>query len=240
MIHRYIPLIRRSVKQSSYQKMQQSIVNCVSNNTDIVVNVNTNPFHAFTSQIRKQREKEVRTNIWENSVFVDLPKLQSNNVGNVGEDFMQAICQGVGISCSIDGVSNKQLGGGGKDGIIMDRTVEIKTAHQGSKTSSFQHELGEKPWLSEFMIFIDVAPQTLYITIFNNFSEDVYKGHGKLEPVFPTKSVTWRKNQGAFKLDTTVAINETNCQGDNPYTFKLVSDSTYDDSLKNFLVARIK
>ncbi len=123
MIHRYIPLIRRSVKQSSYQKMQQSMINCVSDNTDIVVNVNTNPFHAFTSQIRKQREKEVSTNIWENSVFVDLPKLQSNNVGNVGEDFMQAICQGVGISCSIDGVSNKQLGGGGKDGIIMDRTV---------------------------------------------------------------------------------------------------------------------
>jgi hypothetical protein len=27
-------------------------------------------------------------------------------------------------------------------------------------------------------------------------------------PCFPTKSVTWRKEKGAFKLDTTVLINE--------------------------------
>jgi hypothetical protein len=36
--------------------------------------------------------------------------------------------------------------------------VEIKTAHQGSTSSSFQHELGEVPWNGgEYMIFIDIS-----------------------------------------------------------------------------------
>ena len=261
MNHRYIPVIRKS-----FLKMQQSILNSSSlksvdtiDSVDIVPNVSTlpsthtvnnstinqtmmkTPFNTFTNEIDKQREIEGSVNIWENSVFVNFPKLQTaQRRGDVGEGFIQSICQELNIDSSIDGLSNKQLGGGGKDGIIMGHTVEIKTAYQGSKSTSFQHELGEKPWLSDFMIFINVAPQSLYITIFKNFTEEVYKGHGKLAPVFPTKSVTWRKNEGAFKLDTTIAINETNCIGDNPNTFKLTTESTYDESLKNFILSHIK
>jgi hypothetical protein len=33
--------------------------------------------------------------------------------------------------------------------------------------------------------------------------------------MFPTKTVTWRKQMGAFKLDTTVAINEKNVKDGN-------------------------
>ena len=239
--------------------MQQSIINSPSvkttdafesvsdltqvpsiNNTIIDLELKT-PFQTFTTEIDKQREIEGSVNIWEKSVFINFPKLQTaQRRGDVGEGFIQAICQELNIESSIDGLSNKQIGGGGKDGIIMGHTVEIKTAYQGSKSTSFQHELGEKPWLSEFMIFINVAPQCLYITIFKNFTEEVYKGHGKLAPVFPTKSVTWRKNEGAFKLDTTVAINETNCIGEYSHTFKLTAESKFDEKLKNFILRHIK
>ena len=254
MNRRYIPYIRKS-----YLKMQQSIINSPSvkttdafetisdltqvpsiNNTIIDLELKT-PFQTFTTEIDKQREIEGSVNIWENSVFINFPKLQTaQRRGDVGEGFIQAICQELNIESSIDGLSNKQIGGGGKDGIIMGHTVEIKTAYQGSKSTSFQHELGEKPWLSEFMIFINVAPQCLYITIFKNFTEEVYKGHGKLAPVFPTTSVTWRKNEGAFKLDTTIAINETNCIGEYSHTFKLTAESKFDEKLKNFILRHIK
>jgi hypothetical protein len=59
------------------------------------------------------------------------------------------------------------------------------------------------------MIFVDVAPEVIYLTIFKNFDETTYKSGEKLS-VFPTKSITWRKSVGAFKFDTTVKINNTN------------------------------
>ena len=75
------------------------------------------------------------------------------------------------IDSNIDGSKTKKKGGGkGGDGNIMSKSVEIKTAHLGSnkKTRSFQHELAETPWKSQFMLFIDVAPTCIYMTIFRN------------------------------------------------------------------------
>ena len=71
------------------------------------------------------------------------------------------------------------------------------------------------------MIFLDIAPDKMYLTIFKNFTEEFYKSSGcdsslKCIPYFPTKSICWRKQKGAFKLDTTVAINMK-----SQFTFKL-------------------
>ena len=62
------------------------------------------------------------------------------------------------------------------------------------------------------MIFVDIAPECIYLTIFKNFTEATYKSKEKL-PCFPTKTITWRKKKGAFKLDTTVKINEESVKG---------------------------
>ena len=48
-----------------------------------------------------------------------------------------------------------------------------------------------------------------------SFTEEFYKKSGcdssvECSPYFPTKSICWRKQKGAFKLDTTVAINSKN------------------------------
>lgn len=96
--------------------------------------------------------------IWKNSPYSDLVKLQSNNTGNVGEELINDI----GADCN--GSKTKKIGGSDGDGTIMNIPVEIKTAHQGCSYPSFQHELGEVPWNgSKYIIFVDISPQCIYL-----------------------------------------------------------------------------
>ena len=150
--------------------------------------------------IRTQKEKEDKQDIWKNSPYKELVKLQSNNVGNVGEELINQICKTNGIDADCDGAKTKQIGGGEGDGKIMNIPVEIKTAHQGSSSPSFQHELGEVPWKgSMYMIFVDISPECIYLTIFKNFDEKTYKNKEKLQ-CFPTKTITWRKKKWCIQV----------------------------------------
>lgn len=120
------------------------------------------------------------------------------------------------------------------------KTCEIKTARLGSTGNSFQHELGEDPWKADYMIFFDIAPEKMYITIFENFTQEFYKKSGidstnKCIPYFPTKSITWRKQKGAFKLDTSININDK-----NEYTFIIDPITTDYSKFKLFLDRIIK
>ena len=180
------------------------------------------PHNLFIDLIDIQKIKEEKADIWKDSKYKDLVKLQSINAGIVGEKYIQNLCDNCGILANVDGTKTKQTGGGNGDGSIFDRTVEIKTAHQGSTASNFQHELGEKPWNAEFMIFVDISPNCIYLTIFENFQESSYKSGAKCIPVFPTKSVTRRKQIGAFKLDSSVSINEKNIK--EKHTLKITED----------------
>jgi hypothetical protein len=169
------------------------------------------PSDIFVSIIDEQKKKEDDADIWKNSIYKKICNLESNNVGNVGEIFLQKVCENQHIKSSIDGTKTKQKGmeiKGTGDGKINERTVEIKLARLGANQTSFQHELGEHPWLAEFMTFLDVTPTFIYLTIFPNFDETHYKSGFKCEPYFPSKKVTWRKGEGAFKLDTSPTINE--------------------------------
>jgi hypothetical protein len=184
------------------------------------------------SIIQQQKEKEEKQDIWGNSPYKDLVDLQSNNVGNVGEQLINNICKSSGIDADCDGTKTKKIGGGEGDGKIMGIPIEIKTAHQGSSSPSFQHELGEVPWsCGKYMIFVDIAPECIYITIFKNFNEVIYKGNEKL-PCFPTKTVTWRKKKGAFKLDTSVKINELSVK--NGHSIK-ITQTTSNDIIASFI-----
>jgi len=195
------------------------------------------PNNIFVQLINLQKQKEEKADIWKDSPYKDLVKLQSNNVGNVGESFMKNICDICQIEAKIDGSKTKELGGGVGDGLILNKSIEIKTSHRGSNSPSFQHELGEIPWKSEFMVFIDVAPECIYLTIIKNFGEEFYKSGAKCEPYFPTKRVTWRKRKGAFKLDTTIKINEENII--KGHTFK-IGDNVDLHELKTFILLKIE
>ena len=182
--------------------------------------------------IKQQKEKEDKKDIWKNSPYKDLVKLQSNNVGNVGEELINNICKINGIKADCNGSKTKQIGGGKGDGTIMDIPVEIKTAHQGSSSPSFQHELGEVPWNgAKYMIFVDISTECIYLTIFKNFDENTYKSKEKL-PCFPTKAITWRKEKGAFKLDTSVKINEESVE--NGHAIK-ITPTTSNDIIDTFI-----
>jgi len=187
----------------------------------------SNPHNLFIDLISEQKIKEKKQDIWKNSPYKDLVTLQSNNVGIVGEKIIHMICKKSNIDASVDGSKTKQIGGGKGDGVIKGKQVEIKTAHQGSTSSSFQHELGEIPWHAEYMIFIDISPECIYLTIFKNFDEEHYKGGKKCEPYFPSKQVTWRKGKGAFKLDTSIKINEENII--KGHTIKIINLTNYND-----------
>jgi hypothetical protein len=186
-----------------------------------------NPEQSLVQLIEEELDNENSFDIWKNSPYKNLIKLQSNNVGKVGEKLVQRLCENCDIKANINGVKTKKKGGGAGDGTIKGRTVEIKTAHQGSKIKSFQHEYGEVPWKADYMIHVDISPQCIYLTIFKNFSEEHYKGGMKCGPYFPSKKTTWRKGTGCFKLDTTVKINEENIL--RGITFKLTEETDYED-----------
>ena len=196
----------------------------------------TSMTNVFKQTLEHQYEKKQKRDIWENSEWKHIAELENDDVGKVGEQTINQLCVNAGITSNIDGSKTKELNGGGKgDGSIYCKSVEVKTARLGSSGDSFQHELGENPWNAEFMLFLDIAPDKMYITIFPNFSQEFYKKSGtdskvKCNPYFPTKSICWRKQKGAFKLDTTTSINK-----ENKYTFVIDSHMTGFDSFKNFV-----
>ncbi len=182
--------------------------------------------------IEKQHKKRMLRDIWKDSKWFHIAQLENDDVGKIGENFIQRICDLANISAKINGLDTKKIGGGNGDGTIYDKTVEIKTARQGIN-GSFQHELGEKPWLANYMIFVDIAVDKFYITIMKNFTEQQYKTKCKCQPYFPTKSFTWRKNAGAFKFDTSLNLNDKQSKVDNPYTF-IWKDKTSIEEIHNF------
>ena len=191
-----------------------------------------------TELIDKQHAKKQTRDIWGNSKWKNINELENDDVGKVGEEIINDFCKKAGIDSKIDGNKTKKVGGGIGDGTIKEKTCEVKTARLGSDESSFQHELGEVPWKAKIMIFLDISPEKMYITIFPNFTEEFYKKSGsdnsnKCSPYFPTKSVCWRKMKGAFKLDTTIKINETNQK--NGYTFRIDSETCDYSKFKSFV-----
>lgn len=159
-------------------------------------------------------------NLWANSPWKEINELENDYVGKLGEKFIQNLCDLGNIPAVIDGLKTKEHGGGKGDGTILGKTVEIKCARIGTSNPSFQHELGESPWMAEYMIFVDISPSKFFISIVPNLTEENYKTKGfKWAPFFPTKSCTWRKGTGAFKLDTSLKINQTQSCVEIPYTF---------------------
>lgn len=188
-----------------------------------------------TNLINKKHTQKKKRDIWSDSKWKNISDLENDDVGGVGEEIIDELCKKSQIDSDIDGTKTKQLGGGIGDGKINGATCEIKTARLGSSGSSFQHELGEIPWKAKYMIFLDIAPEKMYITVFQNFTEEFYKKSGvdssnKCSPYFPTKSVTWRKQKGAFKLDTSININEK-----NDYTFIIDSETADYSKFKSFI-----
>ena len=134
-----------------------------------------------TNLVNIKHENKQKRNIWKDCPWKNISELENDDVGSVGEEIINNICKKAGIISNINGGKTKQRGGGFGDGTIKGKTCEIKTARLGSSGNSFQHELGEVPWKAEYMIFLDIAPNKFYISIFNNFTQEFYEKSGRSE-----------------------------------------------------------
>lgn len=171
---------------------------------------------------------------WKDSKFEKILHICNNDRGKVGETVIKELCKRCKISSNICGLKMKRKGGGCGDGTIMTRTIEIKTSYK-DRSGKFQHELGEKPWKAEFLLFIDIAPECVYLTILHNFNRKHYQNEEKFDPYFPTRKATWRKKSGAFKFDTNIKLNEENVK--QGYCIKITEKSMLE--IKKFIKRRI-
>ena len=189
---------------------------------------------AITIIDEEKNNQDKGDEIWKDSPYKLINLLKSNNVGNVGEKLLNKICLQCNINCNIDGSKTKQNGGGNMgDGIIKNKTVKIKTARL-CKSGIFQHELGEHPWKSNYIIFIDFTPLNIYLTIIPNFTQEYYQTTKRKALPHFNKSITRRKegsqdNSGNYKL----SINEKDldiCKN----TIKINQDTEI-DNIKEFI-----
>lgn len=168
-------------------------------------NDNSNTFKTLENIINEEYINQCKSDIkWETSYFKNINFLKANNVGKIGEQVFQYLCEQCNIKCKIDGNSTR---GTGHDGFILiysnSYSIQIKTARVG-KSNTFQHELGDNPWKSNFLIFIDIDYNDFYLTIMKNFDENHYLNVRNSKPYF-SKSITKRNrnnniNTGAYKL----------------------------------------
>ena len=78
------------------------------------------------------------------------------------------------------------------------------------------------------MIFVDIYPNEVYITIFENFTEEQYNDKEfKCSPYFPKKSITRRKGYGNFKLDTSPKMNELCIK--NEFSIKITNSTSFEE-----------
>ena len=225
---------------STATTIQENPVNQVIHHVE---NSRVSPESILIQEIEKQFEKKGKRNIWEGSSYARIAQLECDDVGRIGENIVQEICKHAGICSSINGTLTKAAGGGGGgDGTIKGSSVEIKTARAGTgSTMTFQHELGEKPWLANYMLFLDIAPNKWWIHLLPNLSQEFYHLSGKKESKnkcdtwgFPTKKITHRKEVGAFKFDTTEKLNEAATKKKGGYTF-CVTHPEGDETLAEFI-----
>jgi hypothetical protein len=118
----------------------------------------------LTNLVDQIYEETHKKSIWSSSKWKTIEKICINYIGKIGEILISGFCEEAGVSSNING----KCGNIG-DGVIKSKSVEIKTARLNNNSATFQHELGE------FMIFIDICPCKIFITVFPNFSEEFYK-----------------------------------------------------------------
>lgn len=93
-----------------------------------------------------------------------ITKLEIDARGEAGENFMATCLRQNGHKVEIDRTTDPQ---NKSWDIRVDDTImiEIKTATQGKKTKTFQHEriMVERPWHA--LALLDIAPEDIYLTL---------------------------------------------------------------------------
>jgi hypothetical protein len=170
----------------------------------------------------------VNDDIWLDSKYELMKRMVADKTGYSGEKIIKTICENLFIQCNINGSKRKNdplLQG---DGTIYDKIVEIKTATIGNN-KTFQHELSNYPWIVNNMIFVDIKPNNMLITIIPAFTKEECQTGIKTK-ILPTKKITKRK-EGFYKFDFSKLTINTLIK--NGYTIDY--DSIPKDNFNNVL-----
>ncbi|MGI9337309.1 MAG: hypothetical protein ACR2P4_02210 [Gammaproteobacteria bacterium] len=98
---------------------------------------------------------------WLDGEFAKIRQLQADNRGAVGEDFVVALLTAAGKKVKHTARTdpqNKQW-----DIVADGIRLEVKLATMGASSATFQHEHLEKDRQYDGIIFVDVAPDDIYI-----------------------------------------------------------------------------
>lgn len=213
--------------------MESCVVKHNGRKTEDSINpLENNSFSELQNVIHFEKIRQNSTDkFWESSIFSEINDLKNNNIGNVGEIFIQNICERVNIPCFIDGKNTKRKNIG--DGYILGKSIEIKTARIGNR-GTYQHELGENPYNSEYLLFLDINPQYFYIIIMKNFTKEFYENSNRKTESYFNKKICRRKEIGNYKLTLTKKDLRKDCN----YILKMTKD-TKDFEIKDFLERNI-
>lgn len=135
---------------------------------------------------------------WESGKFRKIRSMQPDKKGDLGEDFIVWLLQESGRSTTCTrrtDPTNKQWD------IRVDSdsiTLEVKTATLGYSNSTFQHEGLEQNRRCDGIVFLDISPDTLYITCFCKHTFNWKAAHHRRYGVQFKKDLTlkWLKESG--------------------------------------------
>ena len=125
---------------------------------------------------------------WNRGAFRDIIRLSPDQRGEVGERLLETLLNDIGVGgVTREGPLDRTL----KHWDIRtdDMDVEVKTATLGRNSLSFQHESIERDRNYHALVFIDIAPNDIYMTwtAKNNI---------------PWRELHRRANSNAYKWDT--------------------------------------
>ena len=111
---------------------------------------------------------------------------------------IHSICKQSSIECIWDNKKLSSLNDNGKvyDMLIGGKKIEIKTARLGEH-GSFQHESLRNTGESDFWVFVDIAPNDIYITVLKDFDLSSNNKH----PILGKKPHLRKKATDQYKLD---------------------------------------
>jgi hypothetical protein len=151
--------------------------------------------------------KKTQKFVWNDSIFEDIKTyLSIDERGQLGEEIIYDICKG-NSRLNVIYDSSVTDAEKGYDIIINDKKIEIKTATITSNSGMFQHEHLEAQRDYDFILFLDIAPNEVFLTLVKK--EDVVwkikKGDAN-----NNKTAIHRRPNGDYKCDFNINHIKTN------------------------------
>lgn len=145
------------------------------------------------AELRRLAERDKHG--WASGKFLKIRRMQPDKKGDLGEDFVVWLLEESGREATCTrrtDPTNKQWD------IRVDSddiTVEVKTATLGYSNPTFQHEGLEQNRVCDGVIFLDIAPDEIYITCICKHTFDWKKAHRRRHGVQIKKDLALKRLQ---------------------------------------------